>query len=593
MLSSFSNAEAFLRRHRRLVPAAGAVSGLFCALFLLWACQVWAPPAFCLFWGVCFVCAVRGLCQKPGRREGLACGALGAAFCFFTLVQNAVAGTMQFDLSFLLFWVILSALLFPILLGLCRFLTHLPAVEVPTAPAGPLWRQLALYTGVILLLWLPVFLCWGPVRLDVDSVSLLEQALEGGLNDAHPILYTLLLRLILWPFYKLGLIELGAYLFGFLQMTAVAAMLAYSLVWMRRRGAGLLAVGLGFALFGGCTMYAFQSLVVWKDPLFNGVLPLYCLFLFDTARCRAENLRQKGPLIHFVVLTLLLCFLRGNGWPIAAVVCLALCALRPARRRILTVMLPVLIAVKLITGPVYTALGLQSTMTAEAWAVPLQQLAYVASSEPEAFSPRQAETIARVIPVEAMAQNYSPITVDPVKTSSEFNAEHFGTLQGKLDLLSVWAQLLPGHWQGYLKAWLAEIAGYVSPRFDGGSYSFPYEGSNGAFGITSKDIVLGLTGWAGLRDELEARAVFFPPALMAWGLLLCGVVQLLRRRARLLLAYLPLYLVWFGLVLGAPSYMQIRYLLAFAYFIPCALFTLLASAGAAKVGIDEKAASIV
>ena len=95
------------------------------------------------------------------------------------------------------------------------------------------------------------------------------------------------------------------------------------------------------------------------------------------------------------------------------------------------------------------------------------------------------------------------------------------------------------------------------------------------------------------RPVPEARAVFFPPALMAWGLLLCGVVQLLRRRARLLLAYLPLYLVWFGLVLGAPSYMQIRYLLAFAYFIPCALFTLLAPAGAAKVGIDEKAASIV
>ena len=376
-------------------------------------------------------------------------------------------------------------------------------------------------------------------------------------------------------------------------MTAVAAMLAYSLVWMRRRGAGLIAVGLGFALFGGCTMYAFQSLVVWKDPLFNGVLLLYCLFLFDTARCRGENLQQKGPLIHFVVLTLLLCFLRGNGWPIAAVVCLALCALRPARRRILTVLLPVLIGVKLITGPVYGALGLQSPLTAEAWAVPLQQVAYVAASEPEAFSPQQTETIARVIPVEAMAQSYSSITVDPVKTSSEFNAEHFATLQGKLDLLSVWAQLLPGHWQGYLKAWLAEVAGYVSPRFDGGSYSFPYEGSNGAFGITSKDIVLGLTGWAGLRDELEARAVFVPPALMAYGLLLCGVVQLLRRRTRLLLAYLPLYLVWFGLVVGAPNYMQIRYLLAFAYFIPCALFTLLAPAGAAKVGIDEKAASIV
>lgn len=593
MFSTFSNAEAFVARHRRLVPVAGVVSGVFCALFILWACQVWTPPAFCLFWAVCFVCAVRGLCAKPTRREGLACGVFSAVFCFFTLGQNAVAGTMHFGLSFLLFWILLSALLFPILLGLCRFLVHLPAVETPAKPAGPLWRQLALYTGVILVLWLPVFLCWGPVRLDVDSVQLLEQAFLGGLNDAHPIFYTLLLRLILWPFYTLGLMELEAYVFGFLQMTAVATMLAYSLVWMRRRGAGLVAVGLAFALFGGCTMYAFQSLVIWKDPLFNGVLLLYCLFLFDTARCRGENLRRKGPLIHFVVLTLLLCFLRGNGWPIAAVVCLALCALRPARRRIVTVLLPVLIAVKLITGPLYGALGVQNPLAAESWAVPLQQLAYVASSEPEAFRPEQAETIARIIPVEAMAESYSPITVDPVKTSSEFNADYFATARGKLDFLSVWAQLLPGHWQSYLKAWLAEVAGYVSPRFDGGSYSFPYEGSSGAFGITTKDIVLGLTGWAGLRDELEARAVFFPPALMAYGLLLCGIVQVLRRQSRLLLAYLPLYLVWVGLVLGAPNYMQIRYLLVFAYFIPCALFTLFAPVHAGKVAIDEKAASIV
>ena len=81
MLSSFSNAEAFLRRHRRLVPAAGAVSGLFCALFLLWACQVWAPPAFCLFWGVCFVRAVRGLCQKPGRCSSRRRSWPGACFC--------------------------------------------------------------------------------------------------------------------------------------------------------------------------------------------------------------------------------------------------------------------------------------------------------------------------------------------------------------------------------------------------------------------------------------------------------------------------------------------------------------------------------
>lgn len=581
--------ETYAEQNRRRFPAAVLISAAFCALMLYFACQVWGPVRL----GVCFLlfllCTLKGLSRRPDRREALLCGIFCLVFCFCLQIQGVLADSL--GLAFLFFWLLLSALLFPAVLGLCRFAVQRPLRPL-SAPAGPVWRTWLVYTGVILALWLPAFLCWGPVRLDVDSVQLLKQAFKGGLNDAHPISYTLLLRFILGPFYRLGMIEVGAYLFGFMQMTVIAGVLAYTLVWIRRHGGGLLWTVMGVALFCGTTMYAFQSLVMWKDPLFNAVLALYCLFLYDTARCRGENLRRRGPAVQLAVLTLLLCFLRGNGWPIAAVITVVLfVAFKPARRRVLTVLLPMLIAIKLITGPVYSALGLQSRLTAEAWAIPLQQLGAVAASEPEAFAAHDALSIENIISVSALGQAYSPVTVDPIKASPDFNIGYFGSWQAKLDLLQSWVRLLPSQWRIYLRAWAAEVAGYINPRFDGGSYSFPYEDSNGAYGITSKDLVLWLTGWNGLRDELEARATFPPPALVIFGVLLCGIILALRRRTRLLLAYLPMYLVWVGLLLGAPSYIQLRYVLVFAFLLPAAVF--MALADGAKEGIDEAAASSV
>lgn len=567
--------EDFFTAHRKQLLPAGLCSGAFTALFLLIGMQAWNPLAVALFWGIAFLCSIAGFSRRVGKKEGILCGLFCLSVCFCLQGQLTLSGLLQFNLTFAILLLLFAATAFPACLGLCRLLA---AAQIPfcPAPACSTKKRLLFYTVIILICWTPMFLCWGPIRLDVDSVQLLEQAFHGGLNDAHPIAYTLLLRLVIGPFYHLGVTELGAYLFGALQMTAVAAALAYSLVWMRQRGSGRLPVFAGFALFCGTTAYTFQSMVAWKDPLFNAVLLLYTLFLFDTACCRGKNLQQKKGILHFVVLTLLLCFLRGNGWLIAVVVCCCLAAFAPCRKTLVRVFLPLLVAIKLITGPGYAILGIQSTLGAESWAMPLQQLGYVAANAPQDFSPQQQETLSHVISVEALGQTYSSVTVDPIKTSSEFNAEYFKTTQGKLDLLSVWIQMMPSHLGDYAKAWLMETAMYTNPRFDAGTYSFPYEGSNGSFGISSKDIVSYFTGWQGLRSELESRATFIPPAILAFGLVLCGIVLVLRRQAHRLIAYLPMYLVWVGLLLGSPSYAQFRYVLVFAFALPSALFMLFA-----------------
>ena len=421
---------------------------------------------------------------RPSRREWGLCGGFSLWFCFCLLMPNLLSGSTELNGFFLGIWLALAGLLFPAVRGLCRLAVATPLIYRP-GPALPKIRLWMLYTAVILLLWMPVFACWGPVRLAADSVDILGQALEGGLNDANPIFYTLLLRWVIGPFYRLGLTEWGAYLFGFLQMGAVAGTLAYSLVWMRRHGSGLL------------------------------------------------------------------------------------------------------------TGPVYTALGIHSRLTAEAWAIPLQQLGYVAAHDPQAFERENALQIERVIPVSALAQAYVPYTVDPIKRSPEFSISYFGSLSAKRDLLESWARLAGSQWSGYVYAWAAEVAGYINPRYDGGSYSFAGEEYNGSFGIFSKDLVLGLTGWDGLRPELEARARFIPPALAAFALLLCGVILALRRQTQRILGLLPVYIVWLGLLFGAPSYRRVRYMLALAFLLPAALFMALAPAESGKEGVDEANAASV
>ncbi|MBU3805287.1 MAG: hypothetical protein H9882_00060 [Candidatus Fournierella pullistercoris] len=545
--------------------ATGVLSGVYAWVCLLATAQAPSAPAVLLL-AAFFFFGYRLALSAPFKKWAACCFSLTGFIWFCLLGQLALSGTLPFGRGFFLAWLFVTVLGTPILYGYIFQLSKVcPSGSAPVEKPFKLWLC---YTGILLLFWFPVFLCWGPVRLDVDSVGLLRQIFEGGLNDAHPIWYTLLLGLVLKPFAMLGQMELGAYCMGLLQMTAIAGILAYSLVWMRQKQTPNWLILLSIGLFCSTTMYAFHSLVLWKDPLFNGTLLAYSLCLFDIAQTKGALLNHRSGQVRICLLTLAVCMLRGNGWLICVVGTVGILLFHGVRKKAALTLLPLLLVIKLVTGPVYDGLGLSSPLTAEAWAIPLQQLGFVASNSPEAFTPAQQEQLSRVIPLEELAACYSPSSVDPIKRSPGFQLEYFGTGQGKRDLIGVWLELMPQNLGSYTKAWLMETALYTNPRFSTQSYSFPYEDSNGAYGIYSKDIVGYFTGSHWLRDELEARAQFFPPALLAYTVLALCILMGLKGQPHRILAFVPALLVWVGMVLGAPSYAEIRYMLIFAYGIP-------------------------
>ena len=421
---------------------------------------------------------------------------------------------------------------------------------------------------ILLALWLPALSVLGP-RLSPDSKWVVSQALGSSLNDAHPVVYTLLLRLVAKPFYLAGNVTAGVYLFCFVQMAFVAAVLSCSLYWLYRRGCALWCCCLCAAYFTFTTVFAVNSITIWKDIPFNACLLLLVMFLYDNYLSGGELIKTSRGCAVFCALALAVCFLRGNGRSLVLVVSLALCAayLRKAKKLIIC-MVPLLIAVKLITGPLYSFLGITNAAgVTESAAVPIQQVARVVATGGD-ISPEELVFLNNIMDVSEMAEAYNPISVDYIKGSAAFNGHYFN--EHLAEFLRVWLSLALKNPAEYLNAWLLETLGYWHVGFRGAAGVY-YNDYNSFMGISQTDVLSPLLG-TDLTAFYLQNSTFISLAAMAMAALFAAALALIRRDGKRLVVLSVFLVVWIGLMLGAPTYWDFRYMLVFPYSMPVLLF---------------------
>lgn len=121
-------------------------------------------------------------------------------------------------------------------------------------------------------------------------------------------------------------------------------------------------------------------------------------------------------------------------------------------------MLVALVAgVFVLQGPVFHALSIEQGHFSESVGVPLQQVAAVVAQEGD-LTEAQEEFLNQVIPLDEMADLYTPSVVNPIKFSEDFDDAFLES--HKMEFLAVWLQLLPENVATYVKAWAAETQGY-------------------------------------------------------------------------------------------------------------------------------------
>lgn len=451
---------------------------------------------------------------------------------------------------------------------------------IPMHPEGTeitskYWNKIHL---ILMAFWLPYFLIFYPGNLSLDSMDSIQQIMGMyPYANNHPIAFTLFIGIMMKLGMLVGDINFGIACFSFTQMVIFSGMLSYTVYWMKKRGVPSWIVLLTAGYYALNPLIASYSVTMWKDVIFSGCMLLLVLFFYDVVDSRGEVFRSIRSVCSLALLCLVMAFWRNNigYFLVVGVIILAACY-RKYSRRVIPVFLGLLCLIMVIQGPVYEYAGIKKGNFAEAVSIPLQQIGYTLSQD-GAVDDQSRDILENIMPLEEYAKSYSPSGVDAVKFRPEFDNTYLNS--HKEEFLKTWLRLMPANAGSYVKAWLMVTQGYyhigttAAPIWYG---IIPVEAAD-TLGIHRTDIILSLTklDFASLVEaflyfiyDLPVFSTIYSIAAMAWSVLLCAMILILRRAYRYITALVPLLGLWVTMMVAAPVHCEFRYMFAFHLALP-------------------------
>lgn len=407
----------------------------------------------------------------------------------------------------------------------------------------------------------------------VDSNDVVDQVLGtshysswhryDGLSNHHPVFYTFCVWVVFQATSFLGSVDASVFCFLLVQLTFVAWGCAWSLSWLNARSGSRLCVVLAAAFYLLSPVLAAHAPLMWKDVPFAIVVVVLVLKLFDFSR--ADHLSRKDVAVLFALLSGL-CLLRNNGLYVSLAVLAYLLAVFPAfRKGVFFVLVALVAGVFVLQGPVFHALSIEKGHFSESVGVPLQQVAAVVAQEGD-LTEAQEEFLNQVIPLDEMADLYTPSVVNPIKFSEDFDDAFLES--HKMEFLAVWLQLLPENVATYVKAWAAETQGY---------WEWGYRGPIGDDTTLRGADPVSLVGveWnpSLLSDGLAARfPLLFSMGSVVWLVVAAVFLCAMRKRSlsvpAALACFVPLLALLLTLFAAAPIAADFRYVLPLYLSIP-------------------------
>lgn len=465
------------------------------------------------------------------------------------------------------------------------------------------WQIWILYTAVIFLCWLPVFLAYYPSVFAYDAEGQLYQVIAHDYSTHHPLLHTLFLG----AFFRMGGAWFHSYSAGMavhsvVQMALMAAAFGYTLAYLYRRDVPVylrVLLALFYALFPVNSILAISTT---KDVLFAALVLLYTLTLHGltgkwgcdkaVAQPETEVLRGRKGLLWYVVWAVLMLLFRNNAVYAVVLSIPAVCLLlrgetgirAGVRKRYLFCTGMALLMFAVCAVVLKSVTGAQSGSPREMLSVPLQQMARARVVAEDTLSEEMRRELDRYLPSEWVAAAYDPHLADPVKNRAVIHDDPAG-------LIRTWIKLGLQHPQIYIDAFLDNSIGYwyLQDRSHAQIYGI---GTESGFGYLSTDNRTMPTGCeivehsclpalrAGMErivsdnvyQKLPVVRLIFAPALYWWMLCLYIATAIYRKRYELLIPVVFLMCYYMTLLLS-PTVL-IRYMYPFVVTVPAMCYCL-------------------
>ncbi len=427
------------------------------------------------------------------------------------------------------------------------------------------WLLLA---GLLLLCWLPYFICTFPGVVSNDSITQLKEIFGVvPLSNGNPVFQTFLVAV----FARLGLLlgspDAGVVLYCCGQALLMALLLGYVLQTMAKASPPRWLLWASLAFFALCPIFPLFAFCVGKDTNFAMAVLLFSLMVWQALQLSKEAkappvwlylglcgsaalallLRNPGAYLVMLTLALLLLWSLLNRkrekarytpqWPLPATA--------------LACSLGLWLALHLFVLPSLHALPMPET---EELSLPLQQVARVVASQPERLAQEEKDIIGAVMDYDKIKPEYQGELSDAIKLLWKEDA----TRPQKQDFFRLWVKLAPRCPTTYFSATFHNVYGYLCPGYlsvikptlligkQGRTTEidafFPFSVNPASQGLSSA--MDGLSGFP-LSRVLLSPGLYGCITLFAFATLLCS------RQKGLLLAAVPAVFSLAGCLLSA------------------------------------------
>lgn len=454
------------------------------------------------------------------------------SFLYSGFVRLAKAGAVWLGYSILLYFGLRA-----LFLGLDRLIAA-PRTEVK----GPVWLRQAggktiLYSMAILLVcWLPYFICLFPGASNTDTWWQLEQVIGvQPLHAGHPLAHTFLQSgLILLGKTLLGSWNAGVFLVVLVQSLFLSAVMGYSVHFLVRLGFRPVAMGALLALYGLVPTFPRAATILMKDTVYTTAVLLFTVFLLEAILLPEQFRRGRAKLWLAAVAALLVCTMRYNGPALLAGALvfsgpLLWKAAKTGRARAalaVWLVLPLVLGMALSSG-LKALPGVEQANPNETLSVPLQQTGRFVRDFPDEVTDEEREIIDRVVEYDNLAEAYTSWVADPIKT---YSAREGTTDADRAAYRQVWMAQTLRHPISALEAFANLCYGWVYPGAVNPCWYYSPVGDNDYVTrpavLDTLETVLEKVDFAFL---LPVTGWFENFGLTAWGLLALGAWVSARR----------------------------------------------------------------
>lgn len=428
----------------------------------------------------------------------------------------------------------------------------------------------SIWIGLILIFligWLPYLILFYPGSIPPDTSSQLSQFFgRTQWSDHHPVFSSVLMGSCVQMGMLLKNANLGIFIYTLLQTITTAFACTYMIITMKKYNAPkgmLLGTIFYFAVF---PLWGLTVQTVVKDTLFNAIVMIFVVFLFDQMGDINAFLLDNKKLFIFVLLMVFMALLRKNGIYIAYITLFsAMLLYRKYYKKFLLLLISMIVFYSAYSNVLLSSMGVTKGSVKEALSIPFQQTARYLQEYPEDITDSEKEVLNQVLDVEKITENYIPWLSDPVKNTFRSNA-------GKEELkkyFKIWFNMFLRHPDVYIQATLHNSFGYYYPFA-------PVEGGYGSVMIQMEDNMEDLDIHFSVKDMnsyrerlyhgtysfLDSRWIHWLvcPGFYTWSLLLITGYILIKKQYKLLLIMIPSYTIVLTCI-ASPVNAYVRYAL--------------------------------